>query len=117
MSDIRTAVNDLNQMILEGNALEAFEKYYADDITMQEGNEPPIVGKDVNRQREKEFFAKITEFRGADVKAVAVGDGVSIVEWHWDYSHADWGSLNYDQVSVQRWKDGKIVHERFYKAL
>ena len=59
------------------------------------------------------FFSKVVEFRGADVKAVAVGDGVSMVEWFFDYTHQDWGSRAYHQVSVQRWKDGKIVHERF----
>ena len=31
-----------------------------------------------------------------------------------DYTHADWGKITHDQVSVQKWKDGKVVHERFY---
>lgn len=116
MSDVYQAVTDLNRMILDGKAIEAFEKYYADDVVMQEGDEEPIVGKAENRAREEEFFSKITAFRGATVKAVAVGDNVSTVEWNWDYSHVDWGDLDFDQVAVQRWRDGKIVHERFYKA-
>ena len=112
--DIMELVTDLNSMIIRGNALEAFEKYYSDDVVMQENELPPTIGKDANREREKEFFSKVVEFRGADVKAVAVGDGVSMVEWFFDYTHQDWGSRAYHQVSVQRWKDGKIVHERFY---
>ena len=47
---------------------------------------------------------------------MAVGDGVSMVEWHFDYVHKDWGHQKYDQVAVQRWQDGQIIHERFYKA-
>ena len=38
------------------------------------------------------------------------------MEWHFDYTHSDWGPVKYDQVAVQRWEDGKIVHERFYRA-
>jgi ketosteroid isomerase-like protein len=103
-------------MILEGRALEAFEKYYAEDVSMQENELPPTIGKAGNREREKEFFSNLVELRGADVKAVAVGDDVTMVEWFFDYTHKEWGRRTYHQVAVQRWKDGKIVHERFYYA-
>ena len=111
---LRELVEDLNSMILEGRALEAFEKYYAEDVVMQENELPPTIGKAANREREKEFFSNLVELRGADVKAVAVGDDVTMVEWFFDYTHKEWGRRTYHQVAVQRWKDGKIVHERFY---
>lgn len=114
--DLKARVNELNRMILEGNAMEAYEKFYHEDIVMQEGAEKPFEGKDFNRKREEEFFANITEFRGAEVHAVAVGDDVTMVEWSYDYTHKEWGDQKYNQVAVQRWKDGQIVHERFYKA-
>ena len=55
MSDLRTNVDQLNQMILEGKTLEAFEKFYADDVVMQDNDYPARVGKDVNRQYEESF--------------------------------------------------------------
>jgi SnoaL-like polyketide cyclase. len=112
--NLKNSIEDLNSMTLKGQILEAFEKYYADDVVMQENEQPPTVGKDTNREREKEFLANVTEFRGAEVKAVAVGDDVTMVEWFFDYTHKEWGKKTYHQVAVQRWKDGKIVHERFY---
>ena len=117
MNDLRIAIEDLNQMVLQGQSMDAFEKYYADDIVMQEDNMEPIRGKAENRAREEEFFGKVTEFRGAAVKSVAVGEDITMVEWNFDYTHADWGVMNYDQVAVQRWSDGKIVSERFYKGI
>jgi hypothetical protein len=54
------------------------------------------------------------EFHGAEVKAVAYGDDVIMSEWFVDYTHADWGRVTHDQVAVQRWRDGQVVHERFY---
>lgn len=113
---IKEAIEDLNSMVLKGEILEAFEKYYAEDISMQENEQPPTVGKDANRERERQFLANVTEFRGAEVKAVTVGDNVTMVEWFFDYTHKEWGKLTYHQVAVQRWKNGKIVHERFYHA-
>ncbi len=112
--DLRAAFEDIKNLVLQGKAMEVFEKYYANDVVMQENENPATVGKEANRQRELEFFSKLIEFRGAEVKAVAFGDDVIISEWFLDYSHADYGKRTYDQVSVQRWKDGKVVHERFY---
>lgn len=94
--------------------MEAFEKYYHEDVVMQENENPPTVGKSSNRKREEAFFASITAFRGAKPLKVAVGEGVSMVEWHYDYTHREWGERNYAQVSVQEWKDGLIIREKFY---
>jgi hypothetical protein len=111
---IETNVKDLNQMILEGKMLDAFEKHYADDVVMQDINMEPTVGKDANREREMKWLEGITDFRGAEVKNVAVGDNVSMVEWFMDYSHKEYGDVKMAQVAVQNWKDGKIVKEVFY---
>ena len=112
--DLKAYLEDLNRMVLEGQLLDAFEKYYADDVVMQENELPPTIGKAANRAREIEFMANLTEFRGAEVKAITVGDGVTMVEWFYDYTHKEWGARTYHQVSVQRWENGRIVHERFY---
>ena len=70
----------------------------------------------MNREREQDFFSKITAFRPGELKSAAVGDDVSFSTWHWDYTHADWGDVKYDQVAVRHWVDGKIVKERFYRG-
>jgi len=89
MDTLLEKVNDLNSMILEGKALEAFEKHYHDDVVMQENDNPVVVGKVANRQREKDFFSSITEFRGAEPLKVTVGKTTTMVEWHFDYTHKD----------------------------
>lgn len=104
----------LNAAILAGNALEAFEQFYADDVVMQENDAEPTVGKDANRAREKEFFNAITEFRGAEVLATATGENVSFSHWHMDYTHSEWGDRDYRQVAVRTWRNGKIVREVFH---
>lgn len=115
-SVLEEKIDDLNRLILAGEIMEAFEKYYAENVVMQEGDEDPIVGKDANREREKAFVGGLEELRAAELKAVAVGEGVTMCEWHFDYTHSEWGEATYDQVAVQRWEDGQIVHERFYKV-
>lgn len=114
MQTIKEKINHLNQLILEGKAMDGFELYYDDEVVMQENELAPTKGKAANRERELNFFGSITEFRGAKALDVAVGENVSYVKWHFDYTHQDWGVRNYTQVSVQHWKDGKIIKEQFF---
>lgn len=108
--------NDLNRKILAGDAMDAFEEHYAENVVMQEGSEEPTVGKERNRRREESFFSGVTELRAMELKEVAVGEDVTMSTWRYDFTHEDWGDQSYDQVAVRYWKDGQIVRERFYKA-
>lgn len=114
MQTITESLLKLNDLVLQGKALEAFEMYYHEDVTMQENNQEPTIGKKANREREEIFFGNITEFRSAEVVNLAIGDNVSYVTWKYDYTHKEWGVKNYTQVSIQQWKDGKIIHEQFF---
>jgi hypothetical protein len=116
MNDLCANFEDIKMLVLTGKAIEAFEKYYGDDVVMQENEQPATFGKSANRDRELDFFSKLVEFHTAEVKAVAYGENVIISEWFLDYTHTEWGRMSHDQVSVQRWKDGQVIHERFYYA-
>ena len=111
---IKDCLHDLNNLVQEGRLIDAFDKYYHDNVAMQENAAPPVVGKEANRKRELEFLSNIQEFRSASVRGLAVGDDMSFVIWSYDYTHKEWGVKNYTQVSVQSWKDGKIIHEQFF---
>ncbi len=117
MASLQDNVADLNQQILSGQILPAFEQYYADDVVMIDAGQPAREGKAVNRQYEEAFVNGLTEFRGASVKSVALDEANSkaFVEWHFDFSHKDYGSQTYDQVAVQTWEGDQIKEERFYK--
>ncbi len=112
--DIRTLDKELNTMILSGQLLEGFEKFYAENCTLQENSEEPRVGKDTNREFEKAFIDSIEEFHGAELLASAVSGDVSFSEWAWDVTFEGASRVLMAQVSVRRWKDGLVAAERFY---
>ncbi|MEM8567629.1 MAG: nuclear transport factor 2 family protein [Bacteroidota bacterium] len=114
MSNLFEKIADLNDLVLQGKTMDAFEKYYADEVVMQENEEEPTIGKDANRKREEEFLKNLAEFRNAKLLKVAIGKNTTMVEWYYDFTHLEWGVRNYSQVSVQEWEDGKIVREKFY---
>ena len=111
---IHTLNRELNQMILSGQAMDAFERFYADDVVMQENLGEPCVGKAANRKREEEFFGSIVEFHGAEVHSAGAGDGVTYAEMTFDATYKDGVRRKMTEVAVRRWKGEQIVHERFY---
>jgi ketosteroid isomerase-like protein len=104
----------LNNAILSGKALEAFDELYADDVVMQENADEPFVGKEFNRKREIEFFSSIEAWHDGRVVNYAVNGDVSFSEWEMDITIKGVGRVKMSQAAVRRWKDGKVVHERFY---
>ena len=115
MKTLHEKIAILNNLVLNGKPLEAFEKFYHPDVSMQENEQAPTIGKQANLQREIEFFGKVTGFsENAKILDIAFGDNVTMVKWHYDYVHMEWGNKNYTQVSVQHWKDGQIIKEQFF---
>jgi len=113
-TDTATLDQTLNDMVLSGKALEAFEQFYADDVVMQENSDEPRVGKDVNRKAEQDFFASLEAFHEGKVLASAVNGDTSFSEWFMDVTFKGGQRYKLAQVAVRKWKNGKIVHERFY---
>lgn len=114
MTNLRSLITELNDMVIRGMTMQAFEKFYADDIIMQENEEQPTIGKLANRKREEEFLDQLIDFRSAKVLDVAIGDDVTMVRWAYDYTHREWGTRTYSQVSVQHWRNGQIIKEQFF---
>ena len=113
-NDITNNVNDLAKMLSEGKLLEAFEKYYDENVSMQENEMEPRVGKEANRKGEEAFVGGFNKINKIEILGVAIGDNYSVMEYHFDVDHKEYGRINKKQVAVQRWQDGKIVNEKFY---
>ena len=111
---IENAVNELNTLIQQGEGMKAFEKFYDENVIMQENDASPTISKEANRTREIQFLENIMEFRKAEVVGMAVNENKAYVTWHLDYTHKHWGVRKYTQVAFQTWKDGKIIQEQFF---
>jgi hypothetical protein len=110
-------ITALNQMLVEGKPLEAFEKFYHPEVVMQENHQTPTIGKAANRIREQNFYGKMIELRRNIPLKVAVGEGYTMVEWLMDFTHQEWGAVVLHQVAVQVWQDRQIIKENFFYSL
>lgn len=114
---LKEKITDVYNHVQNGTAMDAFEKYYAENVVMilEDGTE--VDGKDANRNRENEFFGSVESFNGMGIDAITSNEeeGRTAVESWMDvtFKGAD-ESTKIQQVATQKWEDGKIVKERFY---
>lgn len=109
----RTAVEQLLALVREGRVPEAIDRFYGDNVAMQENLNPPTVGKAENRAREEAFGASIAELHALETPAIVVDGNRAVIHWIIDYTSTDGQRFRFDEVALQTWEDGKIVHERF----
>jgi hypothetical protein len=116
MSDNNVRINELLDTIRNGRIMDAMKEFYADDVVMTEPAYGETVGLAANLEREQAFVDSVKAFKNFETPALAVGDGVAIYENVMDWTDVNDNDIHVEQVVVQKWKDGKIVHERFYYA-
>jgi ketosteroid isomerase-like protein len=109
-------VDELIGYINQGKILEAMNEFYADSIEMRENSQPPTKGLAANIEREKQFLSTVKEWHWTrwHAKAVNEEDGVALLEYAFHFTNTDGQPVTYEQATVQRWQNGKIVSERFY---
>lgn len=112
-SNVKQLVQDLSQLIIQLKYFEAFDKFYDENIVTHENENPPLTGLAAYKDAAKAFLENISNYKAVP-KSFIVVDNISVCEWHYIFDHAKFGHWDKVQLSVQRWKDGKIIFERHY---
>ena len=116
MQDLTTLETQLNALIKKGEMIPATEQFYADNCTYQEGNQPPRTGgKKGHIDYLSAFFKTVTAVNGITLHSQTIGEGVTMSEWTFDLATQN-GPVLWNEVLRRRWKNGKVVAERFYTA-
>ena len=117
MTKLKNNVEELNVLIKEGRIMEAFEKYYGNEVIIQVNGNSPVTGKEQNRKREMIFLQEIEKLNSAEIKSVTFGgtdDNVSMTEWAITIENKEGDQKIIHRVNVQHWKDDKIINEKLY---
>ena len=105
--------DQLNTLILQGKNLEAFRRFYDENVVAQENNDAERIGREP-WIRAFEESAKNIEKVDSRVLANAVNGDVSFSEWETEFVIKGMSPMKMVQVAVRQWRNGRVVRERFY---
>jgi hypothetical protein len=105
---------EISELVLNGKMLDAFNKFYSENITITELDGSSIVGKVACQAYEEGFIASITEFRGTKLLSSVVMPSddkeyefLVVATWFNDFTTTNF-TMTGNQTSFAYWKDGMI---------
>jgi hypothetical protein len=119
IQQVITNEKEINQLMMEGKALEAFEKFYGEDVIMTETDGSTTTGKTTCRAYEEAFFASVTEFRGSKLLSSVVipsdnptYEFLVVATWWNDLTTKEY-TVTGNQTSFTYWKDDMVQKVTF----
>ena len=109
----RAVVEQFIATIERGEFLEALSHFYAEDMTAQENNQPPRVGRAAQLANEQ---AALKRMRFDSIEALSFlvdGDRVAI-NYCFEMTTTGGERLRMDEIAYQLWRGDQIVSERYF---
>ncbi|MBD2258430.1 nuclear transport factor 2 family protein [Pseudanabaena sp. FACHB-2040] len=101
---------------------ESYEHFYDENVVVQENSQPPRVGRALSIERQRQMNANVQEIHEFKIGAVLVDgfseahplDGRSVIEMHIEITTLDGYRIRIEELGLQTWKEGRIIHERYF---
>ena len=93
---------------------EIYERFYDENVVVQENLEAPRVGRALSIERQKRMNANVKEIHNFHIGSVLVDGDKSVVEMHIEATTQDGYRIHIEELGMQTWKNGKIIHERYF---
>jgi hypothetical protein len=110
---------EINQLVLEGKMLEAFIKFYGENVIMIESDGSQNVGKVACQAYEEGFMASITQFNETKLLSSVIMPSddsnyefLVVATWYNDIDTSNY-PIKGNQSSLCYWKDGMIQKVTF----
>lgn len=110
----RERVKDLIAMVEQGRFVEAIQRFYTKDASMQENLQPARKGMATLIAGEEKVLAAFKEVRTLPVKAYMIEGDRVVINWVFLFTAHDGRSFRQDELAWQRWVGDRIAEERFY---
>lgn len=116
METFKATVAAFHSLVGQGKFMEALDKYYDENMSTSDNDGPAIHGLEAMRKATSGFISNTTSMK-LELENSMIIDGYSVAQWHYRFTNSKIGTVDYHQVSIAHWKDGKIIKEQHLHKL
>lgn len=116
MKNFKDTVEEFYSLIQNNKFIEAVDKFYDQNIISTDNSSEPTKGIENFRKSVENFIAN-SEVEKLELLSTIVEENLSVAHWHYIFTNKMFGRLDYKQISVQRWRNGKIIQENHFYNL
>lgn len=107
-------VKSLVAMVEQRQYLQAIERFYDANATMQENFDTPRAGIAALLENERRFLESVEDVYLECPADYLVGEDRAAIHWTFIVITRQGTKIRLDEIAYQEWRGGKIVRERFY---
>ena len=101
-------------LVENGHYVQAIEKFYHPDASMQENTSAPRFGREALVAHEKKVLAGLKAMKTRRVDKLLVDGDHVVINWVFEMTGADGATRILDELALQTWDGDRIRRERFY---
>jgi hypothetical protein len=100
--------------VLTNDHAGAIERWYAEDASIQENQQPPRVGRELLVAGEKRTLASVANVRTELLAPAIVSEDQVAIRWRFTFERSDGSRMIMEEVAWQHWREDKIWRETFF---
>jgi hypothetical protein len=110
----RETVEDFVALVEAGAFDTAMERFYSEDASMQENQDPPRQGLKSLIEGERRTMARSRNIKAKCVRPFLIEGDTVVLRWHFAFEFRDGRSFILDEITHQRWAGEKMLNEKFF---
>ena len=114
MMPASATLDDFIATVERGEHVEAIERFYTADATMQENHAPPRAGREALIEHERRALSRVVSVDSECVRPVFVAGDHVVIRWIFVFHRPDGRGMRIEELAYQRWQGDKIAQEQFF---
>ncbi len=110
----RETVEEFVALVEAGAFDRAMERFYAEDASMQENQDPPRQGLEALVEGERRTMARSRNITARCVRPILIEGDTVAIRWLFAFEFSDGRSIVLDEIAHQRWTGEKMREEKFF---
>lgn len=108
--------NAMNDMVTNGQLIDAAEKYYASNIKTIEFDGRVTEGRQAAIKKLIDFVASIQKVKEISLLRSVSDDNASFSEYILNFEMKDGSDVYLHEIVRSLWENGKVIEERYFKG-
>jgi hypothetical protein len=102
------------ELVEAGKGIDALDKFYAENASMQENQAQPRLGKAALLAHETAAQASATGMTARCVRPILIEGEIVVIRWAFDYVDGQGRAVHFQELAYQRWVGDSISEEQFF---
>jgi ketosteroid isomerase-like protein len=91
----------------------AIERFYAPDASTRENDNPPLRGREVLAEKERQVLARVASVKTTRLGPLLLNGDHAAIRWRFEFTTKDGTKRIMEEVAWQTWSGEQLIEEHF----